>query len=99
MEASDPKEKTKIMPIYHYTLTILTKTNGRLRNGALKSPSNTRINTLLLSPRRAANSPELLVLVAFKRLGTLLDNLCLVQRRHLCHLTELMSKIRSKMYL
>ncbi len=54
-------------------------------DGALKSSSDTGINTLLLSPGRTTNAPELLVLVSLERLGSLLDDLRLVGWSDLGH--------------
>lgn len=55
-----------------------TISNRRLGNGALKSPSHSGVNTLLLSPRRSADTLEALVLVALEGLSPLLHDLGLV---------------------
>lgn len=62
-----------------------TISNRRLGNGAFKSPSDSGVNTLLLSPGRSANALEALVLVALEGLGPLLHDLGLVYRCHLRH--------------
>jgi hypothetical protein len=67
----------------------LTVTDLGLRDGALESSSDTGVNTLLLSPRGAANAPELLVLVSLEGLGSLLESLLLVDGGNVDHFPEI----------
>ena len=70
---------------YWITTFTLTKTNLSLRNGALESTTDTRIQTFRTSPWRSPNAKKLLVLMSFEGLGPLLDNLMLDERRDLGH--------------
>ena len=57
---------------------LLTISNRRLGDGALKSPSDSGVDTLLLSPRALVDTLEALVMVAVKGLSPLLHDLGLV---------------------
>lgn len=69
---------------------ILTIADGRLGDGALESPSHSRVNTLLLSPRGARQALEALVVVALEGLGPLLHDLRLVYGSDLRHIENTM---------
>jgi len=66
-------------------LLVRSVTDLGLRDGALKSSAHARIDTLGLSPRRAADAGELLVLVTLEALRALLDDLVLDEWGNLGH--------------
>lgn len=68
-------------------------TDLRLRDGTLESSSDARVNTLLLSPRGTTNAPELLVLMSLEGLGSLLEDLLLVDGGNVDHFSGIYKQI------